>query len=317
VIVCAAANPSIDRLFEVKRLLPGEIHRPASFLQVPGGKGLNVARATACLDEPVHAVALVGGHAGRWVAEGLAAGGIDASLAWCEGETRSSLTVLDTADGGLTEFYERGSAVSGAEWDGFEQAVAEVLPGADWLTLSGSLPPGAPEDGYARLIVHARSAGLRVALDSRGAALAHGLTSGPDVVKVNVAEAEETLGASLAARESALAGAVELARLCPQPPRLVVVTRGAEGLVAVDDVGRGWSGRSAGGGRYPVGSGDAFLAGLVTALARGEEWPRPLALALAAGAANAELPGPGRLDAARAQQLAATAELTPVLNLNR
>jgi 1-phosphofructokinase family hexose kinase len=309
-IVCAAANPSVDRLFEVDRLVPGAIHRPAAFLQLPGGKGLNVARAVACLGEPVHAVALVGGHAGRWVADGLAAEGISASLAWCGGETRSSLTVLDSAGGGLTEFYELGGTVSAAEWDGFEQAVAGALPGAAWLTLSGSLPPGAPQDGYARLIVRARSAGVRIALDSRGAALAHGLTAAPDVVKVNVAEAEETLGAPLEGPEGALAGAVELARLCPQPPRLIVVTRGAEGLVAIDHQGRGWSGRSDGGGRYPVGSGDAFLAGLVCALDRDEQWPRPLALALAAGAANAELPGPGRLDAARALQLATTAELT-------
>ena len=309
-IVCAAANPSVDRLFEVERLLLGEIHRPVAFVQLPGGKGLNAARAVACLGESVRAVALVGGHAGRWVADGLAAEGIDASLAWCEGETRSSLTVLDAADGGLTEFYERGEPILAAEWDGFEQAVAEMLLGAAWLTLSGSLPPGAPDDGYARLIVRARSAGAQVALDSRGTALAHGLAAAPDVVKVNVAEAEETLGTSLGGLEGALAAAVELSRLCPEPPRLVVVTRGADGLVALDQQGRGWSGRSAGGGRYPVGSGDAFLAGLVTGMERDEDWPGPLALALAAGAANAELPGPGRLDAARARVLATTAELT-------
>ena len=30
-IVCAAANPSIDRLFEVEQLRPGDVHRPALF----------------------------------------------------------------------------------------------------------------------------------------------------------------------------------------------------------------------------------------------------------------------------------------------
>ena len=49
VILCVAANPSIDRLFTVERLVPGSIHRPAEFVQVPGGKGLNVARAAAAL----------------------------------------------------------------------------------------------------------------------------------------------------------------------------------------------------------------------------------------------------------------------------
>src|SRR5439155_73796 len=39
VIVCVAPNPSIDKLFVVERLEQGAIHRPASFVQVPGGKG--------------------------------------------------------------------------------------------------------------------------------------------------------------------------------------------------------------------------------------------------------------------------------------
>ena len=57
-------------------------------------------------------------------------------------------------------------------------------------------------------------------------------------------------------------------------------------------------------GRYPVGSGDAFLAGLVVALERGDGWAGALRLALGAATANAELPGAGRLDPSRAQALA-------------
>jgi hypothetical protein len=53
-------QPSIDRLFEVR--CPGGITAPEAFVALPGGKA-NVARA-ACLGEPVHAVALVGGNAG-------------------------------------------------------------------------------------------------------------------------------------------------------------------------------------------------------------------------------------------------------------
>ncbi len=48
-ILCVASNPSIDKLFEVDRLQPGRIHRPTGFVQVAGGKGLNVARAAASL----------------------------------------------------------------------------------------------------------------------------------------------------------------------------------------------------------------------------------------------------------------------------
>jgi hypothetical protein len=32
-LVCLAANPSIDTLIEIDRLVPGDIHRPARFVQ--------------------------------------------------------------------------------------------------------------------------------------------------------------------------------------------------------------------------------------------------------------------------------------------
>jgi 1-phosphofructokinase family hexose kinase len=310
VIVCAAANPSIDRLFEVERLQPGGIHRPAAFTAVAGGKGLNVARAATCLGEPVHAVALVGGNAGRFIAERLAAEGIAASFAWCEGETRSSLSALDRSTGTLTEFYEQREAVSPDEWAAFEREVASALTEASWLTLSGSLPPGAPADGYARLISLAHAASVDVALDSRGEALARGLAAAPDIVKVNTGEAEETLGTARNVGEAPLAAASALAKLSPTPPRLTIVTLGSEGAVAVDAHGEGWRFRGGGGGAFSVGSGDAFLAGLIAGFKRGGPWPQPLALSLGAGAANAEIPGAGRLDRNRAELLAGASEIS-------
>ena len=308
VIVCAAANPSIDRLFEVERLQPGEIHRPSAFAALAGGKGLNVARAVACLGAEVCAVALIGGNAGRFIAEGLESEGIAASFAWSEGETRSSLSALDRSAGTLTEFYEQREAISSSEWSAFERGVSGALDGASWLTLSGSLSPGAPVDGYARLIGLAHAAGVRVALDSRGEALTHGLAAGPDLVKVNLAEAAETLALPVSG-DDAVSAAAALAAMSPAPQQLVVVTRGAEGAVAIDAAGARWRSRSGGGGPFSVGSGDAFLAGLVVALERGV--PRPLALAVGAGAANAEQRGAGRLDRERAEQLAASAEVEP------
>jgi len=65
-------------------------------------------------------------------------------------------------------------------------------------------------------------------------------------------------------------------------------------------------------GRFPVGSGDAFLAGLVVSLDRGDGWGEALQLALGAATANAELPGAGRLDPARAVALTGQAEVRPL-----
>jgi 1-phosphofructokinase family hexose kinase len=309
-IVAVSANPSIDKLFEIDRLMHGNIHRPEAFVQVPGGKGLNVARAAAALGADVRAVALLRGHAGRWIEESLAAEGVKGSFVWTEGETRASLSVADRETGGLTEFYERGADIGPAAWPELEDAVGGMLSeGPRWLTISGSSPPGSPADGYARLVGEARRARVPVALDAAEEHLREALPAGPDIVKVNASEAADLLGVATSTREAALDAADELRRQAGGEGHAGLVTRGAKGVVLVAPDGTRWEGRLYVRGRYPVGSGDSFLAGLVVSLERERSWPDAIGTALGAAAANAELPGAGRLDATRAELLAAGAEV--------
>ena len=307
-IVCVASSPSVDKLFEVERVEVGAIHRPLAFTQVPGGKGLNVARAAHLLGAEVRATGILAGHTGRWLEEALAAEGVPGVFAWAGGETRASLSVADRTDRGLTEFYERGTDIGHDGWDRLEAVVVELLPGAAWVTLSGNLPVGAPDDGYARLIEGARSTGVRVALDARDEALAQGVAARPDVVKVNAEEATGLLGREVATMEDAGAAAREI-RSRLEPEGAAIVTRGADGAMIATPDGSVLLGRLYARGPYPVGSGDAFLAGLVVGLERGGGWGTATCLALGAAAANAERPGAGRLDAVRAEQLAAGAEV--------
>jgi 1-phosphofructokinase family hexose kinase len=309
VIVAVAANPSIDKLFEVDRVLPGAIHRPASFVQVPGGKGLNVARAAHALGGDVVAVALLGGHAGRWVREALAAEGVAVRVARVAAETRACLSVADRGTRELTEFYEEGEPISEDEWAGLEETTLSLLPSATWMTLSGSLPPDAPPDGYQRLIDLARVRGVSTALDARGELLAAALTAGPDLVKVNAEEAAELVERPVTSVSEAASAARTIRERAGGTGHSAVVTRGAEGAVLAAADATCWHGQLREHAPYPVGSGDAFLGGLVVALDRGSAWPAALALALGAGAANAELAGAGRLDAARASSLSVHANV--------
>jgi 1-phosphofructokinase family hexose kinase len=308
VIVCVAANPSIDRLFEVVRVEVGEIHRPEAFVMVPGGKGLNVARAAHSLGADAIATGVLAGHAGRWLAEALEREGVPGAFAWVEGETRSSLSVADRETESLTEFYERGDDIGADGWGSLEAVVREALPGRTWMTMSGNLPPGAPEDGYARLIAIARDAGVRTALDAREAALAAGVVARPDVVKVNAEEASWLLRSPVDDLHAARTAAVEI-RSSLGDGGAGIVTCGAEGAFVAGPDGSVLHGRLYAKGPYPVGSGDAFLGGLVTALDRDDAWRDAIALALGAAAANAEIRGAGRLDPARADQLSRRAEI--------
>jgi 1-phosphofructokinase family hexose kinase len=287
VIACLALTPAIDRLVEVDRLVHGAVHRPAAAVAVAGGKGLNAARAAAALGAAVEAVAALGGEMGRWVAARLGDEGVAARIVWVEGETRICTSIADRETESLTELYERGEPLAGGEWDAL---VARALEPADWLAISGSMPAGVEPDRLGELIEAARSAGTRVALDTHGPALEAGLRARPELVKVNAAEAAEVA-----------AGAEELRELSGGA---VVVTRGTEGLVAIDSDGRRYEASVDARGPYPVGSGDATLAGLLTALDGDGGWEDALRLGVGAAAANAEQPGAGRLDSARARELA-------------
>lgn len=308
-ITCLAANPSVDKLFEIQRLVRGDIHRPDGFVQVAGGKGLNAARAAHALGAKATAVALFRGHTGKWIEETIVAEGVTVRAVWTHGENRSSLSVADGETGGMTEFYEHGADVPSAAWAELLHAVESTWVPGGWLTISGSTPVGAPDSGYRDLVRDARIEGVRVALDAEGERLRLGLESQPEVVKVNSSEAGGLLGVPTSRRDDALAAAAKLRDLAGGDGHAGVVTRGAEGVVLAAPGGTLYEGRLYVRGRYPVGSGDAFLAGLVTALDRGDGWEEALRLGLGAATANAEMPGAGRLDPARAATLAAQAEV--------
>jgi fructose-1-phosphate kinase PfkB-like protein len=237
----------------------------------------------------------------------LRAEGIDGAFVWTHGESRSSLSVADRSDRSLTEFYEHGGEIPSASWIELVQAAAAEFPSGGLLTISGSLPRGAPVDGYRDLVAEARAAGVRVALDAEGEPLGSAVGAGPDVVKVNTAEAAGLLDVPVATRNEALGAAARLRELAGGDGHAGIVTMGADGVVVAGPDGTTYEGVLYERGRYPVGSGDAFLAGLAVGLERDEAWPDALRRALGAATANAEIPGAGKLEGARAEALAARA----------
>ncbi len=315
--MCVSINAAIDKIAAVGRLVPGEVHRPEVLSVVPGGKALNVARAAVTLGMPVRAIAVLGGHAGDWMDDALRARGIATHVVHAHGETRTCLSVLDHADGTLTEFYEPGLTLDTTGWTAVETALRSELaddPSGSLVVLAGSLPPGAPDDGYARLVTTVGKAGAHAVVDADRTALVEALAARPWLVKVNAGEAAAAAGlASSAASGDAgtvrggvgEATAVEAARrIRALTDGVVLVTRGPDGAILLDDDGSVWRiGGPPERGRYPVGSGDSLLAGLLVALAAGFPLVEAARRGGAVGAANALVPGQGELDPADADRM--------------
>lgn len=307
-IVAVTPNPSIDKALLIPGFRLGAIHRPEQLVAVAGGKGLNVARTIHRLGGGVRACVLLAGHSGRWIADQLRQEGISVEIAWADGETRTSFSVVDPESGQLTEVYEIGPAIDLPTWQRFEHSFEHGLDKARWATFSGRLPDGAPLHGYAHLLRLSGEYGVRTLLDTYGDGLRLALEEAPWLVKLNAAEAGEFLGGQIDSPQSAIAAAHALRR---SGAGSAVITLGAQGAVAVSPSGAWMATSPHIAALAPVGSGDAFLGGLVLGLSQGMDLVGALPLAIAAGAANALTLGTGVLERAQVFSLVDQVQIKP------
>jgi tagatose 6-phosphate kinase len=298
---CVAANPAIDKTAEVRKIEPGAVHHLPSVTSCAGGKGLNVARVATILGAEPTVLGFAAGLSGRWILSTLKELGIEAQFVWVDGETRTCLSVLDQSTGQMSEFYETGPLVPEAASRSMRRRVSKLLrEGHPFVTLSGSLPPGVPTDLYAWICAEGRRLGVRVLLDAAGPPAIAALEQRPWLLKVNAAEAEALTQIACQDGASALVAATRLLSLgaCN-----ALVTLGTAGAILATPTEQWILSPPRVAGSYSVGSGDAFLAGLVVALLAGDPLARALKKAGAAGAANALKPGAGRLQRTEVERL--------------
>lgn len=289
-ILTITLNPAIDKTATVERFTPGAIHRPRTLLALPGGKGITVARTIKTLGHAVVASGFLAGHAGRFVVEGLAQEGIPTDFLWVPGETRTCLSILDQSAGSITELYEAGPRVTLVDLERLQNRLQRYLPQTRWVTLNGSLPPGLPAGACAHLVDWVHRGGARVLLDTPGPALAEALPFRPDAIHLNRQEARDLLGFPLTGVEGTMEAIGILAK---KGIPYVVITLGGEGAMAWGDH-RSWRIQVPSMPTVsPVGSGDAFVGGLVVGLDNDQSWPAALQQGAAASLANTRHLGAG------------------------
>jgi 1-phosphofructokinase len=132
--------------------------------------------------------------------------------------------------------------------------------GADWAVLSGSPPPGEPDDLYALLTRRLHEAGVRVAVDTDWRTLHTLLGCRPELIKLCRSELAQAAGLPVGDRSEALA-AIE--RLRGFGAVTVVAELGADGIVLVDETGTYHAEAAHATPRGTPGGGDALLAGLL------------------------------------------------------
>jgi len=283
-IVTVTPNPSVDRTIEVDTLVRGAVLRARAGRVDAGGKGVNVARALAANGHKARAVLPSGGAEGAQLAALIAMEGIEAVSVPIAAPVRANVSVVEP-DGTVTKLNEPGPALSPDEVEALVSATVTAARDASWVVGCGSLPPGVPDDFYARLVRLLRDTGVPVAVDTSGPALVAVLPAQPVLVKPNAEELAEAAGRPVATLGDAIEAAQELRR---RGAGAVVASLGADGAVLVDEGGAVHGEAPVARARSTVGAGDAMLAGFLAAGGAGRD---ALAEALAWGAAATSLPG--------------------------
>lgn len=311
-IITVTPNAALDKTIQVPSLQLGLRHRAARGAAVPGGKGINVARALRLLNEPVIATGLAGGSTGRRIVAELTDEGILNDFVTIAEESRTSTVLIDPTTGTQTEILEYGPTVTEEELQGLLERLEYLCRDAYAVVLAGSLPRDVPVDWYADAIRVLRRAGTKVVLDTEGEPLRLGVAAEPDLVAPNQAEAEELVGHEFSSDADLVDALDEIADMGPRNV-LITVESGLYALLREGNQTRRFRVEApAVEVLSTVGAGDALLAGYLAGRLREAPPEEALTQAVACGSANTLVAGAGIFtprDARRLEHETVTHEL--------
>jgi tagatose 6-phosphate kinase len=283
-ILCIGPTPAAQRVMVFPKLTLDSVNRAATTLDGAAGKSVNVAKVLKVLGESPIATGFLGGERGSLAQSVLEERGIETEFVKIAPETRQCTTVIDESAGTITELVQESDAVPKDKYHELMIVIRKWAARCKAMVISGTLTTHAPTDFYRRCTQLATDCGHLSVVDAKGLALIEALKARPGVVKPNRSELATTVGRELADDTDLMAAMREL---CDRGALRVIVTSGKDPALAFD------------GHRFwrihapkitavnPIGSGDAFTAGLVWQLLRGADLGEACRWASAAGAANA------------------------------
>lgn len=288
-VVTLCMNPSVDISTSVERVIPIRKLRCTAGKSDPGGGGINVARVVRRLGADVTTIYPAGGLTGQLLQRLIDQEKVQSLIVHATQETREDFTVLEQSTDKQFRFVLPGPQLSESEWRSCLDLLASFKSPPKFVVASGSLPPGVPDDFYARIAQLTKGMGARLLLDSSGPALQAALEEGVYLIKPNLRELVELAhmpldgqGAWVEASRSLVTGG---------RAEIVALTLGHDGalLVTHDQVWRAQP--------VPlkpvsaVGAGDSFLGGMVRSLLSGHDLATAFRYGSAAGSAAVLAPG--------------------------
>lgn len=282
-IATLTMNPAVDVYITVRQVTPAHKLRSETARRDPGGGGINVARAIRILGGEARALFPAGGPTGKFLQTMLNEEKIPCRIHEFDGITRESFTVLETETEREYRFVLPGPELAEHDWQGCLDLLETMDQAPDYLVASGSLPPGTPEDFYARVARWARRAEIRLVLDTSGPALRAALEEGVYLIKPNRRELEDLTGGELQNPQEQEQACRDL--LAEGKSAVIALTLGEEGALLVAEQGSWRIEVPEQQVKSSVGAGDSFVAGMVLGLVRKMSLQQSFCYGTAAGTA--------------------------------
>lgn len=286
-IATLTLNPALDVTTCTEKVRPGHKLRCTAPRFDPGGGGINVARVVTHLGGRAMAVFPSGGPTGATIVSLLTEQRVPILPVPIAGTTRQSFTVDEGRPGDQYRFVLPGPELGTDEQARLLDALFGVAD-ADHIVVSGSLPPGCDPAILKRIAERCHAAGVKLAIDTSGPALAACEGARAWLIKPSLREAADLLGREIAGAADEMAAAralhdrgfAELVVISLAERGALLVGKDQElRLPAIPVEAKG-----------TVGAGDSMVAAIILASAKGKGIEEALRYGIAAGAATLMTP---------------------------
>lgn len=288
-IVTLTVNPAVDKSTTIERLVPDDKLRCAKPQFEAGGGGINVAKAIHRLGGEPIAVFTSGGPTGQRLQKLVKEENVDIMVVETKEWTRENLNIVETTTGLQYRFSMPGTELMPTEVEAIMDTLEEITPTPSFIIASGSLPPGVPANFYCQIANLAKKQGAKFIVDTSGESLRLACDAGVYLLKPNISELSDLIGADKLEMDQLdeAARALIIRKNC----EVVVISMGAMGamLVTADYVEHIPAPPVA--KKSTVGAGDSMVAGMVWTLSQGKSIREAVRMGIACGSAATMNPG--------------------------
>jgi 1-phosphofructokinase len=265
-VATVTLNPAIDRTVYVPDFRAAKVNRVEREQFDPGGKGVNVASVLADYGLSVAVTGLLGRENSFIFDELFERKNIDERFVRIAGQTRTGIKIIDEVHQETTDINFSGQTPAEDDIKSLFETVEDLTAECDWFVLAGSIPGNVSADIYRQLIELIKARGRSVALDSSGRALKLAVSAEPTLIKPNIGELRELMGASL----NSWAKVVQAGqRLLNRGIETVIISMGERGALFVEADQMVLARPPEVKVRSTVGAGDAMVSGMVAGKVEG------------------------------------------------